>query len=141
MNQKPSHRAFALALPFASLLLAVGAVGSLSAAAKPPAKAVPASVEALLYTTMPCTAAHRPEMAMDGDQASYFQTAYGMDDGDDFLVLLGRPVPIQSLHVTTGDADGQDLLTTALWRPPGRRPFPQSRSLRQSRNRQFTAPF
>ncbi len=51
---------------------------------------------------------------MDGDEGSYFQTTYGMDDGDDFLVLLGRPIPLQSLHVTTGDTDGQDLLTNGF---------------------------
>ena len=76
-----------------------------------PAKTPPASVKAFVYSTMPSTAAHRPEMVMDGDDATYFRSAYGMGDGDDFLVLLSRPIPVQSLHITTGDADGQDLLT------------------------------
>jgi hypothetical protein len=71
----------------------------------------PAAVEALLYTTMPSTAAHRPEMAMDGDTNTYFRSAYGMSDGDAFLVLLSQPVPIQSLRITTGDGEGQDALT------------------------------
>ncbi|MCW3099553.1 MAG: hypothetical protein JWL77_5171 [Chthonomonadaceae bacterium] len=71
----------------------------------------PTSVEALLYTTMPSTSAHRPEMAMDGDEKSYFRSAYGMSDGDDFLVLLSQAIPVQSLHVVTGDTDGEDALT------------------------------
>jgi len=70
-------------------------------------------VEALLYSTMPSTSAHRPEMALDGDAGTYFRSAYGMGDGDTFLVLLSRPVPVQSLRITTGDAEGQDALTDA----------------------------
>jgi len=71
----------------------------------------PTAVDALLYTTMPSTAAHRPEMAMDGDANTYFRSAYGMGDGDDFLVLLSQAIPMQSLRITTGDAEGQDALT------------------------------
>lgn len=48
---------------------------------------------------------------MDGDQNTYFKSAYGMDDGDDFMLLLSRPMPLQSLRVVTGDADNQDALT------------------------------
>ncbi|MBV9850244.1 MAG: hypothetical protein JO250_11265 [Armatimonadetes bacterium] len=73
--------------------------------------APPAPVEALLYSTMPSTAAHRPEMAMDGDLGTFFRSVYGMDDGDDFLILLSRPIPVRSLRVTTGDAAGENLLT------------------------------
>ncbi len=80
--------------------------GSVRAAEKPSVTA-----EALVYTTMPSVAAHRPEMAMDGDSSTYFKSAYGMDDGDDFLILLSQPVPVQSLRITTGDSDHQDLLT------------------------------
>src|SRR5579871_5464196 len=64
---------------------------------------VPDSVEALIYSTMPSTAAHRPEMALDGDPNTYFKTVYGMGDGDDFLILLSRPIPLQSVHIITGD--------------------------------------
>ena len=71
----------------------------------------PGPVDALIYSTMPSVAAHRPEMALDGDPQTYFQSVYGMDDGDDFLVLLSRPIPMQSLRVVTGDADGTDALT------------------------------
>lgn len=71
----------------------------------------PTSVEALVYSTMPSTSVHRPEMAMDGDANTYFRSVYGMSDGDDFLVLLSQPIPVQSLRVTTGDAEGQDALT------------------------------
>ena len=71
----------------------------------------PASVEALLYTTMPSVAAHRPEMAMDGDTGTYFKSAYGMSDGDDFQVLLSQPISLQSLRITTGGADNEDTLT------------------------------
>ena len=74
----------------------------------------PAPVEALLYSTMPSTTAHRPEMAWDGDGGTYFKSAYGMSDGDDFLVLFSQPVPVESLHIVTGDTDGQDLLTDGV---------------------------
>lgn len=86
----------------------------LPSAARPAPKAAPAPVEALIYSTMPSTAAHRPEMAMDGDPGTYFKSVYGMDDGDDFLVLLSRAVPIQSLRITTGDSEGQDTLSDAF---------------------------
>jgi hypothetical protein len=95
----------ALGLAAASLMIsAVG--GSVRAEGR-----VPATVEALLYTTMPSTAAHRPEMAMDGDANTYFKSAYGMSEGDDFLVLLSQPVRMQSLRITTGDTDRMDVLT------------------------------
>ena len=48
---------------------------------------------------------------MDGDVGTYFRSAAGMGDGDDFLILLSRPISVRSIHITTGDADGQDLLT------------------------------
>ena len=90
--------------------------GSAWAAVKAPApvQQAPVPVEALLYSTMPSTAAHRPEMAMDGSGQTYFRSTGGMGDGDDFLVLLSRPIPMQSIQVTTGDTDGQDLLTGGL---------------------------
>ena len=50
-------------------------------------------------------------MAIDGDPASYFKSTYGMDDGDDFLVLLSRPIPVKSLKIVTGDPDGLDPVT------------------------------
>ena len=99
------RRVAALGLPAVGFFL-VG-IGCVQAADKTP----PLPVEALLYTTLASTAAHRPEMALDGDPASYFKSTAGMGDGDDFLVLLSRPIPVQSLHITTGDADGQDVLT------------------------------
>ena len=113
---RTSSRLLALGLPTLCLLTAATTGGVWAAAKTPaplkaPAKATPPPVEALLYSTMPSTAAHRPEMAMDGDAGTYFKSAYGMGGGDDFLVLLSRPVPVRSLHITTGDADGQDVLT------------------------------
>ncbi len=81
------------------------------AAQLPPSRAAQPPVEALLYSTMPSTADHRPEMALDGDAGTYFRSVSGMDDGDDFLILLGRQIPMQSLQITTGDAQGRDLLT------------------------------
>ena len=100
-----SRRLAALGLPAVCLCLIAG--GARAAAPAAP-------VEALLYSTMPSTAAHRPEMAMDGDAGTYFRTAYGMGDGDDFLVLLSRPIPVQSLRIATGDAEGDDALTDAF---------------------------
>lgn len=71
----------------------------------------PASVEALLYSTMPSTFAHRPELAMDGDTNTYFRSVYGMGDGDDFLILLSQAIPVKSIRIVTGDSEGQDVLT------------------------------
>ncbi len=84
-----------------------------SLAQKPRAALAPSAgpVDALVYSTMPSTNAHRPEMALDGDLNTSFQTVYGMDDGDDFEVILSRAIPVQSLQVVTGDTDHQDLLT------------------------------
>ncbi len=81
--------------------------------AQAPLRAQAPGVEALIYSTMPSTSAHRPEMALDGDPGTYFKSVYGMSEGDDFLVLLSRPVPLRWLRITTGDADGQDLLGDA----------------------------
>lgn len=60
---------------------------------------------------MPSEAAHCPEMAADGDPQTCFRSAYGMDDGDEFLLRLSQPIPVRALRVTTGDAEGQDRLT------------------------------
>lgn len=111
MPQILSHRFSASRLLSTTLLLTAALTGGAWAAAPLPVKVAPAPAEALVYSTMPSTAAHRPEMAMDGDAGTYFQSNHGMSDGDDFLVLLSRAVPVRSIHVTTGDADGQDLLT------------------------------
>ena len=92
---------------------ALGLLSALCVGVRAEGKAPP-TVEALVYSTMPCQSAHRMEMAMDGDAATYFKSAYGMSDGDDFLVLLSRPTPIQSLRIVTGDADGQDILTDGV---------------------------
>lgn len=102
----------------ARLALGLSAVSLLAATALAPVQAAPkaasAPVEALLYSTMPSTAAHRLQMAMDGDANTYFQTVYGMGDGDDFLMLLSRAVPVQSLHIVSGTPEGDDLLTNAI---------------------------
>lgn len=71
-------------------------------------------VEALLYSTMPSTAAHCPTMAMDGNAQSYFETVYGMDDGDDFLILLSRAIPVQSITVATGDLAGNNTIADGM---------------------------
>jgi len=70
-------------------------------------------VEALLYSTMPSTNAHRPEMAMDGDAETSFRSVYGMEDGDDFRVLLSRPIEVRSIRISTGSGK-DDLLTEAF---------------------------
>ena len=67
--------------------------------------------EAMLYSTMPSTTAHRPEMAIDADESSFFQSVYSMSEGDDFTVLFTRPVPMRSLRISTGNAEGDNLLT------------------------------
>lgn len=48
---------------------------------------------------------------MDGDQNSYFKSAYGMSEGDDFTVLFSRPLPLRSMRISTGNLDGDNLLT------------------------------
>ncbi|MDF2439843.1 MAG: hypothetical protein JWN98_827 [Abditibacteriota bacterium] len=74
---------------------------------------VPA-VDAMVYSTMPSTPAHRPQMAMDGDQSTYFKSVYDMNQGDDFQILLSRPIPVRSLRITSGDTDNQDLLSEGV---------------------------
>ena len=114
MNPIHSRRArLALGLSAVSLL-AVASFAPIQAAPKAAAPANSAPLEALLYSTMPATAAHRLQMAMDGDSSTYFQTVYGMGDGDDFLMLLSHAVPVQSLHIVSGSPEGDDLLTNAI---------------------------
>ena len=55
--------------------------------------------------------AHNPEMALDGDPNSYFKSVYGMSSGDDFTVLFSRPLPVRSMRISTGNLDGDNLLT------------------------------
>lgn len=74
------------------------------------AKTLP--VEAQLYTTMPCYSIHRPEMAMDGNSKTFFRSAYGMEEGDSFTVILNHPIPVRSIRIATG-SDGEDILTDA----------------------------
>ena len=99
------HRIFILVMAAVSLWSAIGDHSACAAAKSS------LTVEALVYSTMPSLAAHRPEMAVDGDLSTYFQSVYGMDDGDDFLILFSQPIPVQSLRVATGDSGHQDLLT------------------------------
>ncbi len=103
-------RAFAVTL-LALWLLAAPRYGQAAGLGPSPG---PGPVEALVYSTVPSTAAHRPEMAMDGDSHTYFRSVSGMGDGDEFLVLLSRAIPTQSLRVVTGDEDGLDLLTAGF---------------------------
>ena len=102
-------RASLLAVFALGLLASPLSVQAAARAVQAPAAAGP--VEALIYSTMPSVAAHRPEMALDGDARTFFQSLYGMDDGDDFWVILSRAIPVQSLRVVTGDTDGTDTLT------------------------------
>ncbi len=95
-----------------NLIITAGMFALMGGAVAQPPDSAP--VEALIYTTMPSTTAHRPEMAMDGDSKSYFRTAYGMDDGDTFLVMLSRAIPVESISVVTGDSDGQDNAEGAI---------------------------
>ena len=78
------------------------------------AAVVPPTVEGLLYSTMPSEGTHHPEMAADSDEKTYFRSAYGMDDGDEFLLRLSQPIPVSVLKIMTGDPEGQDALTTGF---------------------------
>lgn len=64
------------------------------------------SVDAFLYSTMPSTYAHRPDLAMDGDDSTWFRTETGMSSTDFFMVELSRPVRVSSIDVETGDDQG-----------------------------------
>lgn len=110
------NRLFSLLLAPTLALPALALLPAPSFAQKPLAvQAAPAGpVNALLYSTMPSVAAHRPDMAMDGDPQTYFQSQYGMGEGDDFWVILSRAISTSSLRVVSGDADGQDTLTHAV---------------------------
>jgi hypothetical protein len=74
----------------------------------------PQTVEADIFSTLPSTDTHRPEMALDGDPGTYFQSTRGMGRGDDFLVLFTSPIPVQSIKVTTGDDAKGGLFTQGL---------------------------
>ena len=82
-----------------------------NAPAMQPTMSVPAETEATIYSTLPSLTAHRPMMAMDGDPNTYFKSVYGMSQGDDFTVLFSRPLPLNAMRVTTGNLDGDNLLT------------------------------
>ena len=116
MNRFPIFCRASLLAASVGLLTAPAAVYAAPASAAPPASSPAAAgpVEALLYSTMPSMEAHRPDMAMDGDPQTYFRSQYGMSDGDDFWVILSRAIPMSSLRVVTGDAEGQDTLTNAM---------------------------
>ncbi|PQV63513.1 Peptidase [Abditibacterium utsteinense] len=77
----------------------------------PATLATAGETEAVIYSTLPSMTVHRPEMAMDANEVSYFKSVYGMGDGDDFTVMFSRPVPLRSLRISTGNADGDNLLT------------------------------
>lgn len=76
-----------------------------------PLQIAPPETEATIYSTMPSLSVHRPEMALDGDQNSYFKSVYGMSDGDDFTVMFSRPLPLRSMRISTGNPEGDNLLT------------------------------
>jgi hypothetical protein len=102
--------------PFRSSLFAIFGALSLCAVlggtrALAQTATAPILAEALLYSTMPSTFDHSPAMAMDKDAKTYFKSVYGMGDGDDFMVLLSKPIPVESIRIATGDEEGQDLLT------------------------------
>jgi hypothetical protein len=71
-------------------------------------------VEAQLFTTMPSARTMRPELAMDGNEGTTFKSYYNMSEGDDFMILLSRPIPVTSIRVITGDSEGQDTLTNGF---------------------------
>jgi len=94
----------------AVLSLICGALIGLQSANQP---ARDPGVEAFIYSTMASTFDHRPEFAMDGDPATSYLSHGGMDDGDDFIVILSTPILVKSIHVTTGDKV-ENLLTDAI---------------------------
>ena len=108
MNKRPVRRFTEIACVVLPLMAA--SIGSRVMAAA----AVPPTVEGLLYSSMPSESTHHPEMAADGDENTYFRSAYGMSDGDEFLLRLSQPIPVSSLKITTGDPEGQDILSTGF---------------------------
>lgn len=101
-------------LAIAETLAAILAASPLWAAPPRQAQGAQPPVEALIYSTMASRWEHRPTMAMDGDPNTYFESTGGMDDGDDFLVLLSRAVPVESIRVATGDLEANDALNDAV---------------------------
>ena len=68
-------------------------------------------VDAALYSTVPSTFAHRPILAMDGDNATWFESATGMSKTDWVLVMLSHPVGVNDIKVRTGADDGVGVIT------------------------------
>ncbi|BDI32542.1 hypothetical protein CCAX7_45930 [Capsulimonas corticalis] len=87
---------------------------TMSGSATLQASAASSTVQASIYSTMPSTTAHSPQMALDGNPSTYFKSVYDMGDGDTFLVVLSQPVPLRSLHIVTGGADGKDEVTNGV---------------------------
>ncbi len=97
-----------------SMAAVIASALSLSAVTQRGTPPISSPVEALLYSTMPSTKDHRPEMAMDTNTGTSYQSLAGMEDGDDFTVLLSRTIPVQGIDILTGDADGTDALSEAF---------------------------
>ena len=65
----------------------------------------PAPIDVLVYSTMSSRWTTRPELAMDGDDATAFRSRGGMGPGDSFTATLSRPVALRAVRVTTGEGE------------------------------------
>ncbi|MEO7716374.1 MAG: basic secretory protein-like protein [Capsulimonas sp.] len=110
MNSTTSTRRAAWTMLPALLLMA----GMSAASAAPIPPPLPRNLQALMYSTMPSTTAHSPEMALDGDQKSYFKSVYDMNDNDIFMVMFSKPISVKSLRIVTGNTDGTNAVTNAM---------------------------
>ena len=60
-------------------------------------------IEVFVYSTLSSRWAGRPELAMDGDDATAFRSRGGMAPGDAFTATLSRPATLRTVRVTTGE--------------------------------------
>jgi hypothetical protein len=75
-----------------------------------PIRAEDSPVTATIETTLATDGDQIRQLAFDGDPSTSFVSDGNPKPGDHFTLVFDKPVDLQSLTVTTGRADGRDLL-------------------------------
>jgi len=92
--------------PFAALFVLASVVFG------PLAKGDDSAVSATIETSLATAGDQIRQLAFDGDGGSAFVSAANPGAADHFTLIFDKPVALRSLSVTTGRADGSDLLET-----------------------------